>query len=153
MCWESARGVGAWGGFIFDTFCNGLAVAWNAGDNRTIAWPERSKTAVPLGQSGAVIESGTDHVRGTVLGGVTPGHCHPWCLFNLTADLNEANDLSHDPAFRDIASALSQRLDEAGMTGPPPAYIWPDQRKFQQIVRAQCATWAAAASVQPVDWK
>ncbi len=124
-----------------------------AGDNRTIAWPERSKTAVPLGLTGAVIEPGTDHVRGTELGGVVPGKCNPWCLFNLTADIGEAFDLAHNPAFHGIAVSLAARLDEAGATGPPPAYIWPNQTEFKEIVEAQCTTWADAASVQPVDWK
>lgn len=123
------------------------------GDNRTIAWPERSTDAVPLGLSGAVVEPGTDHVRGTVLGGVVPGRCEPWCLFNLTADLGESVDLGHLPDYAALARSLAARLDEAAMTGPPPAYIWPNTTEFSRIVKAQCPTWEAAASTQPVDWK
>ena len=122
-----------------------------AGDNRTIAWPERAAKPVPLGRSGAVVEPGTDHVRGTVLGGSVVHHCRPFCLYNITADEGESHDLAADGAFAALAASLIARLDFHGATGPPPAYIWPNISDFQRAVQAACPREVETGSVQPVD--
>ena len=125
-----------------------------AGDNRTIAWPERAAVAVPLGLTGAVIEAGTEHVRAPVLPGATPHACLPYCLFNISADPGESNDLAHraDPALRALAAKLIERLDAAGATGPPHAYIWANQTEFQREARISCEASLQSGSVQPVDF-
>lgn len=67
------------------------------GDSRTIGFPAPSPTPVPLGKTGAVVEPGTDHVRSIETGKpIIQLTCHPYCLFNLTADLVEQNDLVND---------------------------------------------------------
>ena len=121
-----------------------------AGDNRTIAWPERSLKAVPLGLSGAVVEAGTDHVRGTVLGGTKLHTCRPFCLFNITADEGETMDLAHDPAYEQVAASMLQRLDFHGSTGPPQAFIW-DVKDFPAAVQKGCPRQVLTGSVQPLD--
>ena len=122
------------------------------GDNRTIAWPERAAKPVPLGLSGAVVEPGTDHVRGTVLGGALKGpRCHPYCLFNITADEGESVDLAQDDAFAATAAAMIARLDAHGASAPPHAYVWPNASQFAAVSRAACPREVATGSVQPFD--
>jgi len=125
-----------------------------AGDNRTLAWPERAARAVPLGLSGAVVEAGTDHVRAPVLPGPVLHACRPYCLYNVTADPGEDADLarSADPALRALAAGMLARLDAAGATGPPHAYIWANQTEFQREARAACEASLETGSVQPVDF-
>lgn len=122
------------------------------GDKRIIGWPERSHVEVPLGKSGAVIEPGTDHVRGTTLPGQVHHKCDPYCLFNVTADISESTDLAHEPGYRSIAQKMSERLDEVGRTGPPNAYIWPDRNKLKEVTRSLCPRILATGTIQPVDW-
>jgi len=56
---------------------------------------------VPFGLSGGVLEAGTDHARaGPVLGGARELTCKPWCLFNLTSDIGERDDLGQRPEFQ-----------------------------------------------------
>lgn len=125
-----------------------------AGDNRTIAWPEREAKEVPLGLSGAVVEAGTDHVRSTVLPGPVPHACKPYCLYNITADPGESQDLArgNDPALRALAAQLIARLDAAGAEGPPHAYVWQNMTEFQRQSRISCEASVAMGSVQPVDF-
>lgn len=122
-----------------------------AGDNRTIAWPERAAREVPLGRSGAVVEAGTGHVRGTVLSGAVIHKCIPYCLFNISEDSGEERDLAGHPEFDGVARGLMQRLDFHGSTGPPHAYIWPNLTQFQKVVHDNCPALLAKGSVLPVD--
>jgi len=123
------------------------------GDNRTVAWPPPGDAPVPLGRSGGIVEPGTDHVRGSELsGGVVPSHCRPHCLFNLTADISEAIDLAHEPAYAALARSLIARLDAAGAEGPPHAYLWPPQH-FHGVVQKQlCDVANRLGTVEPIDF-
>ena len=47
--------------------------------------------------------------------------------------------------------ALSAALDAAGATGPPPAYIWPNQTAFAEANRAMCVYAKEFGTIQPVD--
>ena len=125
-----------------------------AGDNRTLAWPEREAKAVPLGKTGAVVEAGTDHVRAPVLPGAVLHTCAPYCLFNITADPGETKDLriGGGAEVAALAAALIARLDAAGATGPPHAYIWANASAFQAAVRASCEASLQSGSTQPVDF-
>jgi hypothetical protein len=125
-----------------------------AGDNRTIAWPEREAKEVPLGLSGAVIEAGTDHVRSTVLPGPVLHMCKPYCLYNVSADPSESNDLArgNDPAMHALAAQLIARLDAVGAEGPPHAYVWANMTEFQRQSRISCEASVVTGSVQPVDF-
>jgi arylsulfatase A-like enzyme len=122
------------------------------GDNRIIGWPARSEVHVPIGKSGAVIEPGTDHVRGTTITVNVHHACSPYCLFNVTADLSESNDLAPQQQYAALAQEMSERLDAHGRTGPPNAYIWPDRNKLNQITQSLCPRLLETGSVQPVDW-
>ena len=122
------------------------------GDARTIAWPERSTRAVPLGRSGAVVEPGTDHVRGTTLSNGSGPPCAPFCLFNVSADPGEQHDLSGDASYRAAAAALLARLDEAGASGPPRNWIWQNASDFKRVSQGLCAQELQLGSVQPVDY-
>ena len=70
------------------------------GDDRIIAWPERVQKMVPVGLSGAVIEHGTDHVRGEGLKLGKDITCIPYCLYNVQTDRAESTDLASDPTYR-----------------------------------------------------
>ena len=67
--------------------------------------PPLLQCPVPFGSSGGQLEDGTDHTRapgqaGSGLAGseiVTALTCNPWCLFNLTDDIGERNDLGANP--------------------------------------------------------
>ena len=49
---------------------------------------------VPFGLSSGKLEAGTDHARAAGLkGNEEELVCKPWCLFNLTSDIGERNDL------------------------------------------------------------
>ena len=123
------------------------------GDNRTVALPVLSPTDVPLGRTGAVVEPGTDHVRSPdISGGVVPARCHPFCLFNLTADLNEGSDLAGDPAYAAVAKALLARLDAEGAAGPPNAWRFEPTHFTRVIGPAMCSAQIARGNVQPFDF-
>lgn len=149
------------------------------GDGRTIAWPERSQKPVPLGKSGAVVEPGTDHVRGTTLKNGNGPACKPFCLFNVSADPGEANDLSGDGKYAAAAgefffttqtlrqntttltptpnplpktAAMIAKLDAAGASGPPRNWIWQDPADFHKAAAALCPRELQTGSVQPQDW-
>ena len=51
------------------------------------------------------------------LGAETALDCKPWCLFNLTDDLGERNDLGANPAYQEIAQKIADRLAYHGSTG------------------------------------
>ena len=123
------------------------------GDGRTIAWPERAQRAVPLGQSGAVVEPGTDHVRGTTLKNGQGPPCKPFCLFNVTADPGEENDVSGEPRFAAAAAAMLAKLDAAGASGPPRNWIWQDPNDFKKAAAGLCPQEVQTGSVQPTDWR
>jgi hypothetical protein len=101
--------------------------------------------------TGAVIEPGTDHVRSIELGGATIHHCNPYCLFNLTEDPGESNDLAGNSAFSSVAAALIARLDYHGSTGPPPAWIWPNITDYNKAVPKLCPSLFENGTLQPLD--
>jgi len=122
------------------------------GDSRTVALPSLSESPVEFGLTGGDVEEGTDHARALSTG--TPAHeltCNPWCLFNLTADLGEQNDLGQDPAYQAIAKKIAARLAYHGSTGPLPAYIWPNSTEWEEKVNDECRAAVASGYVQPLD--
>ena len=55
-----------------------------------------------------------------------PTHrCQPYCLFNLSSDIGERNDLGPNPAFKPIAQKIAARLRYHASTGPMPARARP----------------------------
>jgi hypothetical protein len=128
-----------------------------AGDNRTLAWPSLSPVPVPLGLSGATIEPGTDHVSCQGDNKVTNGVCEPFCLFNLTADPGEANDLCCGPDAMLVAERLIARLDEEGARGPPNSWTYgTDQKKIKAVLGDICdraiRQHKNCATIEPFDW-
>lgn len=123
------------------------------GDNRTLAWPAPGASPTPLGLTGAVVESGTDHVRGPeVKGGSTVGFCKPACLFNVVADPGETADLAARPEFASLVANMSARLEAAGASGPPNAWRW-DGAHYNKVVRpVLCDKARALGSAVPFDY-
>lgn len=106
---------------------------------------------VPFGLSSGHIEEGTDHARADGLKGTrTDLVCKPWCLFNLTSDIGERNDLGQNPAYQDIAKKIAARLQYHGSTGPMPAYIWPADQ-FKEKANEQCLQSLKSGYVEPID--
>ena len=102
---------------------------------------------------GGKVEPGTDHARAPgVSGSVFELACDPFCLFNLTADLGERQDLAQDPAYKEIAANLTERLAYHAATGPPPAYLWPDADDWKtKGVEPLCAASETSGHVEPLD--
>ena len=121
------------------------------GDNRTLAFPAPGDVPVPLGRSGAVVEPGTDHVRAPALTSENGRPCKPFCLYNITQDPGEHDNLAHLPRYASLAAALIARLDEVGAAAPPPAYIWQNLTQFQKEVKAACPRELAAGALLPLD--
>ena len=84
-------------------------------------------------------------------GGSRRAQCKPWCLFNLTADIGERDDLGQSPAYQAIAETIAARLKHHGATGPPPAYIWPDLEEFQSNIEKICAASLKSGILEPLD--
>jgi hypothetical protein len=107
---------------------------------------------MPFGLSGGLLETNTDHARaGGVMGSVFELTCNPWCLFNLTDDIGERNDLGGNPAYQEIAKKIAARLAYHGSTGPMPAYIWPNKAEFQANLNEMCLASMASGYVEPLD--
>jgi len=49
----------------------------------------------------------------------------PFCLYNLTADPFERNNLGKDPKYADLINDLALKLQSRGATGPPLASAFP----------------------------
>jgi hypothetical protein len=77
--------------------------------------------------------------------------CQPWCLFNLTADIGERDDLGSNPAYQQIATAIAARLAYHGTTGPMPAYIWTDPTEYKQKQNDMCLASVKSGVVEPID--
>lgn len=125
------------------------------GDSRTIAWPELSGEYVAFGQSGGVLEAGTDHARSTGLTGLDDHleaalSCTPFCLFNLTSDLGEQVDLAGLEAYNSLAEKMLARLKYHASTGPPPAYIWPVEQMPSKMVEL-CKNSVTSGFMEPLD--
>ena len=106
---------------------------------------------VPFGLTTGVLEAGTDHARANGLkGNVEELICKPWCLFNLTSDLGERNDLGQNPAFQEIAQKMAARLQYHASTGPMPAYIWPNATVFKEKKAERCAASVISGYIEPI---
>lgn len=75
--------------------------------------------------------------------------CEPYCLFNLTADIGEQNDLAR--THKADAERLLARLKYHGSTGPPPAYLWHNLTKWNEAVQQLCRRSEASGYVEPLD--
>ena len=115
--------------------------------------PWHAECPVPFGQSGGRIEEGTDHARADGIHGTRHDLvCKPWCLFNLTSDIGERDDLGTNPAYRAIAEKIAARLRYHGSTGPMPAYIWPPSSAEWKAKQEEfCLASSASGYVEPLD--
>eukprot|EP01051_Picozoa_sp_SAG22_P017979 SAG22_NODE_2906_length_2113_cov_5.399206_1_plen_146_part_00 len=92
---------------------------------RILRWPAPGPSPVPYGRSKGLTEPGTDHCRvGTSVphGGQNVKCQHTrGCLFNVTADRDETNDLlpTDDPALMAAVASMRQLLATAGAAAPP----------------------------------
>ena len=76
---------------------------------------------------------------------------HDRCLFNLTADIGERDDLGQNPAYQAIAKAIAARLRFHGASGPLPAYIWPNLTEWHGKVDDMCAASLKSGALEPLD--
>lgn len=96
------------------------------GDATIRQWPSLSATPVPFGLSGNssrdayTVEHGLGHCRSAhIVASKQIGSCHgPGCLFDLTVDESESNNLINDTRFTSILAQLKSRLSAAALTGP-----------------------------------
>lgn len=114
------------------------------GDARMLKWPELLPTGqqTRFGVSGGLRRDGnTSCLAGIIADGKkdTSVKCQPGCLFNLTADPGEQNNLYGH--FPDIVRSLKTKLSYAGRAAPPPAMYWTNPaEELNEICIAQAAT-------------
>ena len=97
------------------------------GDSRTLKWPALAATPTPFGGSGGSTRQGSQCLAGINTADKTEGpHCHPGCLYNITADPAEQHDLIADPRYATTVAALQRKLRAAGEAAPPPSSYWQD---------------------------
>lgn len=115
--------------------------------------PPTPECPVPFGQTGGVLEAGTDHARADGLKGtITELACKPWCLFNLTDDIGERTDLGANPGYQDLAQKMADRLKYHGSTGPMPAFIWPPGSDvWKEKQNDACLQSIKSGYIEPVD--
>eukprot|EP00930_Biecheleria_cincta_P007870 TRINITY_DN109160_c0_g1_i1.p1 TRINITY_DN109160_c0_g1~~TRINITY_DN109160_c0_g1_i1.p1 ORF type:complete len:564 (-),score=77.84 TRINITY_DN109160_c0_g1_i1:161-1852(-) len=114
------------------------------GDARMLKWPE----LLPTGHQTRFGDTGGSRRddNTSCLAGISADDkkdvsvkCHPGCLFNLTADPGEQNNLYN--YFPDIVRTLKAKLSDAGRAAPPPAMYWTDPtEELNEICKAQAAT-------------
>lgn len=80
-------------------------------------------------------------------------NCLTGCLFNLTADISESQNLINHTKHRADVARLKQRLLEAGETAPP-WFQAPELQKYtsEALGKALCAAAHKAQGVQPLDF-
>eukprot|EP01052_Picozoa_sp_SAG31_P001575 SAG31_NODE_53_length_30139_cov_31.002197_17_plen_106_part_00 len=96
-------------------------------------------------------ETRTNHARAGNTG--APRHdllCQPYCLFNLTSDIGEREDLALNPAYRPLAEKILARLKYHGTTGPKPAFIWPED-VWSSKVNEMCLASVKSGFLEPLD--
>ena len=89
-----------------------------AGDPRIIQVNKSSAEAIEFGHSGGKCDG--EHCQAKGYHGPDksgPIPCQHGCLFNLTADPTESNNLYGEPAFARIVQEMTARLAAAGATG------------------------------------
>jgi hypothetical protein len=124
----------------------------NPGDHRTLTYPTPNPFANwAFGQSGGLVEAGTDHCR------AVDGHTQQFkgngtWLFNLTSDLNEANNLAALPQYTELIQSMSDRLHLVGKTGPPPAYRFYPGAAQTAATAAVDAIATAIGALEPSDY-
>lgn len=90
--------------------------------------PPPAAHPIPYGQSGGVVEPGTDHAIGphwgpggknqsAVCSEITP------CLFDVVADPGENKNLGGDPQYAAVVANLTARLREVSKSAAPYAYL------------------------------
>jgi len=106
-----------------------LLMSWPGGDD---LWslPPPGHRDIPYGQSGGVVEPGTDHAIGPHWGpggvnqSATCSLTKP-CLYDVVSDVSESNNLGDDPQYAHIVANLTARLAVVSKTGSPYNYIVP----------------------------
>ena len=116
------------------------------GDRRVLKWPDilpHGHTPVPFGRTGGVVrwdEGERSCLSGTVAALKDNGEkCTPGCLFNVTDDPSESNNLYH--MYPDLVERMKGALQRAGAKAPPPSNYWAHARKgLERICTAQKQT-------------
>ena len=138
-------------------------------------WPSPGSQPVPFGRSGGTVEHGTDHARAPLLGHIhddaddeeadgresTQTGTGKWdqqqaekiCLYNLTADPGERENLAKHPAYARKLAELRSILAARAATGPPVEIAYTDVGMVNRSTdNAVCEQEQAAGYLEPVDW-
>mgnify|MGYP006078772707 FL=1 len=129
---------------------NWKLILGNPGQDTWKKFPTPMTTITKFGKTGGIHEAGTDHCRspsGHTTGGPGPGTY----LFDLSKDLNESHNLAKDPAHAALIATLTQRMVEAGKTGPPPAYVFMSKDAQKRGEDNECAATMKTGFVSPGD--
>ena len=80
------------------------------------------------------------------------GQCVDGCLFNVTADPTEANNLFADPAYASIVASMKARLAVLGAAAPPWAIV-PEVQNMTNAAfnAAKCAAAHKFGATAPID--
>ncbi len=134
------------------------------GDPRRLELDEAVTSPVPFGQSGGRCGIDDGASNGTRCdapgkGGKPapkpgdPGGCLYGCLFNVTGDIGESENLINRSEYAEVVASMRAALDRAGVTAP----AWfqaPETSKYSdaELGTALCDAAKRAGSVQPLDF-
>lgn len=119
-----------------------------------VGWPKLGSEDIPFGQSRGTLEPGTDHCRAPLLDGVdstAAGQvCDPVCLFDLSVDPTESNNLANNTKYASVVEQLQKLLAEAAASGPPASYIDLGSKTVTEIMCNQSKEYGF---LEPINWK
>ena len=118
-----------------------------------LRWPALTNSSTNFGSTGGLRREGTQCLAGIMTNpkGESP-KCRPGCLFNLTADPSELNDLINQTSFNSLVTELKAKLQAAGKAAPPQNSYF-GQAQLQESLDRVCAIEAQTGFLEPSDWQ
>ena len=123
------------------------------GDKRVLKWPAllpHGHDPVPFGKTGGKVrwdKGERSCLSGTVAAPMDNSEkCRPGCLFNVTADPSESENLYH--IYPEIVDKLKTVLEVTGCKAPPPSKYWSHEKKGLENI---CTAQKRTGFLEPVE--
>jgi len=132
-----------------------LIYSWPGADGLIELTP-LSKKPVEYGQSKGIVRNG-DQALGPHWKGYEQTHqnetCDPYCLYDVSVDLGETQNLASRADLQDTIAAMKRRLQQEAATGAPVCGRVPSKDWNQVYLPIVCANVAKTNGFWlPVDW-
>ena len=133
------------------------------GDWRVLPMAEPANTSVPFGETGGVCGlDGVDERCERVASSDAPApstadeygiNCLYGCLFNVTIDVTESDNLINKTEYADALGHMQARLAAAGQLAPP-WFQAPEVDNYTdaELGQALCDAARRSGNVQPIDF-